>query len=234
MATVDPAAEGADPAARMRPRPLVVVGGGEHARVVADAARTRPETWRLVAFADPDPAVDAADRLGLPNVGDDVALLAWLEGTHDLERPWLVLGVGSIGVRQAIIDRLGEPTEWATVVHAAAWVSPTATMGPGAVVLAGAVVNSGADVGAHAIVNSGAIVEHDVTLGPFTHVAPGALLGGGTRTGEGSFLGLGARVRDHVVIGDHAVVGMGAVVTDDVAANATVTGSPARTRDGAP
>jgi acetyltransferase EpsM len=231
MATVDPAAEGADPAARMTARPLVVVGGGEHARVVADAARTRPETWRLVGFADPEPAVDAADRLGLSNVGDDAALVAWLEEKPADARPWLVLGVGSIGVRRAIIGRLGAATEWATVVHAAAWVSPTATLGPGAVVLAGAVVNSGADVGAHAIVNSGAIVEHDVRLGAFTHVAPGALLGGGTRTGEGVFLGLGARVRDHVAIGDHAVVGMGAVVTDDVPANTTVTGSPARARD---
>jgi acetyltransferase EpsM len=212
----------------MTGRPLVVVGGGEHARVVADAARTNSAAWRLVGFADPDPAPDAADRLGLANVGDDAALLAMLSTTAVDDRPWLVLGIGSIGARRAVIGRLGQVAAWATVVHATAWVSPAAVLGPGAVVLGGAVVNTGAAVGAHAIVNSGAVVEHDVRLGAFAHIAPGAVVGGGTLVGDGAFVGLGAMVRDHVRIGGDAVVGMGAVVTQDVAARASVVGSPAR------
>jgi acetyltransferase-like isoleucine patch superfamily enzyme len=120
------------------------------------------------------------------------------------DRPWLVLGIGSIAARRAVIGRLGQVAAWATVVHASAWVSPTAVL-----------------------------VEHDVRLGSFAHVAPGAVVGGATRVGDGAFVGLGAMVRDHVRIGDGAVVGMGAVVTQDVAAGASVVGSPARPRDGA-
>jgi acetyltransferase EpsM len=224
MATAGPATQGADPDPGVTSRPLVVLGAGEHARVVADAARTRPDEWRLVGFTDPHPAGDAAERLGLEHLGGDDRLAAWPAD----EQPWLVLGFGDLDARRATVERLGAGHAWATVVHAAAWASPAATLGPGSVVLAGAVVNTGAVLGAHAIVNSGSVVEHDVRVGDHAHVGPGAVVGGGARIGGQSFVGLGARIRDHVTVGERAVVGMGSVVVDDVPDGATVIGHPAR------
>ena len=135
------------------------------------------------------------------------------------ERPWLVLGFGGGETRRPRGARRGDgarpEARWATVVHATAWVSPSATLEPGPSSWQ-AGVNAGARVGRHAIVNSGAVVEHDVLVGAFAHVGPGAVIGGGARIGEDAFVGLGARVRDHIGVGDGAVVGMGAVVVDDV------------------
>ncbi len=223
MATDGSASQGADRGADLTARPLVIVGGGEHAAVVVDAARSRPDAWRPVGFTDPDPAPGTAERLGLEHLGDDAALGS--------ARRWLVLGFGvSAEARRRATTRSAEAA-WATVVHAAAWVSPTASLGAGTVVLAGAVVNAGAEVGAHAIVNTRAVVEHDVVIGDFAHLAPGAIVGGGARIGEGAFIGLGALVRDHVSVGRDAVVGMGAVVVDAVAEGTTVVGSPAQRRD---
>ena len=244
MATDGSASQGADRGADLTARPLVIVGGGEHAAVVADAARSRPDAWRPVGFTDPDPAPGTAERLGLEHLGDDAALGGNAgAGTERDTGPepghsaaddaprWLVLGFGvSAEARRRATTRAAEAA-WATVVHAAAWVSPRASLGAGTVVLAGAVVNAGAEVGAHAIVNTRAVVEHDVVIGDFAHLAPGAIVGGGARIGEGAFIGLGALVRDHVSVGRDAVVGMGAVVVDAVAEGTTVVGSPAQRRD---
>jgi sugar O-acyltransferase (sialic acid O-acetyltransferase NeuD family) len=208
-------------------RQLVVIGGGEHAGVVVDAARTQPDLWELIGFSDPDPRSDAEKRLGIPWLGDDRVVLARLdESGPDVAR--LVLGIGGpVAARRAAVEAFGTAT-WAVIVHAAAWVSPSATLGDGAVVLAGAVVNASATIGRHAIVNSRAVVEHDVEMGDFAHAGPGAVIGGGARIGRDSFIGLGALVRDHLVVGPGATVGMGAVVVDEVPAGTTVAGSPAR------
>jgi acetyltransferase EpsM len=210
------------------PSALVVIGGGEHARVVIDIARSRPDLWTVVGFIDPQPRPET-QRLGVVWLGDDERTRERLGG---LGEPEFVLGIGKVDrdLRRARIageyDR--RPVRWATLVHARAWVSDTARLGPGVVVSAAAVVNTGAIVGRHAIVNTGAVIEHDVLLGDDVHAGPGAVLGGGVVVGDGSVLGLGCRVRDHVRVGRGVVVGMGSVVVADVADGQTVMGVPAR------
>lgn len=215
----------------MTGRPLAIVGGGEHAAVVLEAARSRPDAWLVVGFSDRDRSSRLARREpALADLGDDAALADLLARDPD-GAPSLVLGVGGgtrPGDRAATVARFGAGADWATIVHADASVSPSARLGPGCLVGAGAVVQAGAIVGRHVIVNSGAIVEHDVVLDDFCHVGPGAAIGGGTRIGQGAFVGLGARVRDHVTVGDRATVGMGAVVVADVAPGRTMVGVPAR------
>jgi acetyltransferase EpsM len=234
MAPTQATAQAPDQGADLIAAPLIVLGGGEHARVVIEAARTRPDRWVVQGYVGPDEAGGPGD---LPWLGEDATLAARLADLAPGDRPWLVLGFGggeapgTLASRVAAADRFGGETRWATIVHATAWVAPSATVEAGAVVLASAVVNTGAHVGGHAIVNSAAVVEHDVVIGRGVHVAPGAVIGGGTHVGEGALIGLGARVRDHIEIGAGAIVGMGAVVVGSIAPGARVVGVPARSHD---
>lgn len=207
------------------PRDLIVIGGGEHAAVVIDAALSRPDLWRVVGFVDPQPCATTAARFAVPRLGDDAAALARLDSAA------VILGVGALTaapVRERIARRYDEHgAQWGAVVHARAHVAPTARLGPGTLVAAAAVVNPGSRIGAHCVVNTGAVVEHDCDIGAFAQVGPGAVLGGGVVAGERAFFGLGCRVRDHLRIGPDVVVAMGAVVTRSVD-RGTVMGIPAR------
>jgi sugar O-acyltransferase (sialic acid O-acetyltransferase NeuD family) len=205
-------------------KPIVVAGGGGHARSVIEVLR-QGGRYDPVAVTDPS-ATGAID--GVPVAGTDEALrrLHREEGI-----PAAVPGVGGIGsndLRRQVFQRLDEiGFELPAVVHPAATVAATAAMGAGSVVLAGAVVGAGATVGRNVIVNTGALIEHDVVLEDDVHVATGAALGGNVHVGRGAHVGLGASVMQGVSIGQDAVVGAGAVVIGDVPDGVTVVGVPA-------
>lgn len=198
-------------------RPLVILGGGGHARVVLEAARLAG--WNVQGFVDDDrlaPLAAGATWLAKLNY--------WLMEAHPSECP--IVAVGDLALRRRIIDGLRSTA--GVVVHPSAVVSPAALLEEGVFVGPGAIINPGARIGAHAIVNSGAIIEHDCAIGANVHVAPGAVLGGDVRVGADALVGLGARVLPGRRIGASATVGAASLVLEDVAAGGVVVGVPAR------
>lgn len=203
---------------------LIVIGGGEHGRVVMDVATT--QGWRVLGFLDPLEQPETTSRGGVPWLGPDAQLPALLA-----QHPHACFACGIGGnatVRQRVVAAAALPdARWARIIHPAAVVSPQATLGVGCQILARAVVQTGATLGAHCIINSAAVVEHDVQVGAFAHLAPGALTGGGCKVGDDTLVGIGARLRDHVTVGAGCTVGAGSVVISDIPAGSTVVGVPA-------
>jgi sugar O-acyltransferase (sialic acid O-acetyltransferase NeuD family) len=205
---------------------IVGLGAGSHARSVLEAIRSTGR-FAVVALADDDPAQAGGELLGFPVVASDELDRLRAEGVGHAFAG--VGGSGSSSARRDVFERLlAAGFELPPIVHAAAIVSPWATLGRGAQVLAGAIVNAGADVGEGAIVNTGAIVEHDCRLGAHAHVAPGTRLAGLVTVGAGAHVGIGSTVIEGVRIGEGALVAAGAVVIRDVPEGARVAGVPAR------
>jgi UDP-perosamine 4-acetyltransferase len=205
---------------------LVMLGAGGHARSLLDAIRAAGE-HEVVALTDPRAELAGTRIDGVEVVGDDARLEDLRE--RGIEAACMgVGGVGDNGVRMRAFE-LARTLGFAlpAVVHPAATVSATTSLGDGSAVLAGAVVGPGARVGVNVIVNTGAIVEHDCAIADHVHVASGAVLGGAVTVGEAAHIGLGACVLQGVTVGPGAVVGAGAVVIRDVGAGDRVVGVPA-------
>ncbi|HWB18962.1 MAG TPA: acetyltransferase [Phycisphaerales bacterium] len=204
-------------------RTLVLVGGGGHAAVVADAART--SGWTVLGYMDDSEAGEAMARIaGMKRLGA-VAELERVLSEHAGASAHAA--VGDNDVRRKFAERAGakiaEP-----IVHPAAVVSDSASLSRGSFVGATAVVQARAVIGRGVIINTGAIIEHDCRIGDWSHIAPSAVLTGGVVVGAGAMVGTGARVIPQKSIGERAIVGAGACVIDDVPSHATVVGVPAR------
>jgi sugar O-acyltransferase (sialic acid O-acetyltransferase NeuD family) len=201
--------------------PVLIVGGGGHAQVVAEAALTDRE---VVGFLDDD-AEATMPMLGAARLG------AIRDFSPDLA-PLFVVGLGDNALRQRTHEACcaagGSDAQPVDILHPSASISATSQWFGGAFAGPGSVVHTGAVIGRGAIVNSGAVVEHDCRIGEFAHIAPGAVLGGNVQVGALALVGLGARVLPGVRIGAAAVVGAGAVVVTDVPEATTVVGVPAR------
>lgn len=218
---------------------LVLIGGGGHALVIAEAALLAGRPLR--GYLDDDPACALANYLGpagerAPRLGT----LADLSTLESLGRCEAIIALGDIRARRALIKALapsGDSTslpkglKLATIIHPRAIVAPSATIEPGVFIGPGAIVHTRARVGAHAIVNSGAIVEHECIIGENVHVAPGAALGGRVTVESDTLVGLGSRVLPNLSIGRGSTVGGAALVVHSVGRLSTVIGLPAKDRD---
>jgi UDP-perosamine 4-acetyltransferase len=203
----------------MHERAVVLIGGGGHALVVAEAIGQGAE---IVGFFDDDPDAPLGRVFGVARLGGLGSVAPDMEAHA-------ILALGSLVVRRRLIAHLGD-ARTIGITHRTAFVSPSARLGRGVFVGAQAVVHTLARVGDHAIINTGAIVEHECDIGANVHVAPGAALGGNVRVGDDTLVGLGARVLPGVTIGRGCTVGAGAVVVADVPDGATVAGVPAKAR----
>ncbi len=199
---------------------LVIVGAGDHGRVVLELLRAGGEAPD--GFVEPNPT-PRRDVDGLPIIGSLIEPAWASDGTR------FVVALGDNATRRDAFDRcLALGLSPVAAVHPTARLLAEAVVEPGAMVCAGAVIGLAARVAANAIVNTGATVDHDNLVGRHATVAPGAHLAGRVSLGEGAFVGIGTAVREGCRIGDWATVAGGAMVVEDVTAGARVAGVPAR------
>lgn len=205
-------------------RPVILLGGGGHARVLMDLLRLIDATILGATTADGrgEPPLP-----GIPILGDDTVI--------DDYSPAVVQLVNAVGTataseaRQRLQEHFGaKGYRFPALVHPRAVVSSLAELADGCQIMAGAVIQAGATIGRGAIVNTMASVDHDCRIGDYVHVAPGAHLSGCVEVRECSLIGTGAAVIQGIRIGRLCTIGAGSAVVRDVAAGQRVAGSPAR------
>lgn len=205
--------------------PVIILGGGGHAKVLIEALRTA--NIIIVGITDADPAKQGTTLMEVAVLGDDSIVRQHAPGAVRL-----VNGLGSVSrpaPRAALFEAFtSEGFSFATVIHPRAVVASDATIAEGAQIMAGAVIQPGARIGRNSIVNTGAIVDHDCMIGDHAHLSPGAVLSGGVRIGNNTHVGTGATVIQGITIGTGCLVAAGAVVISNVPDGATVMGVPAR------
>lgn len=198
---------------------IVIVGSGDHARVVHELVEASGRT--VAGYVITNPA--ASTSVG-PILGTLESHAQW--ATESIE---FTIAIGDNKERAVAFERcvhLG--IRPARLLHPTAIALAGASVEAGAQVCAGAIIGVGARISANAIVNTGATVDHDSTVGMHATVAPGAHLAGRVTVEEGAYIGIGGIVRQGLTIGRWALVAAGAVVIDDVSPQTRVRGVPAR------
>lgn len=205
-------------------KPIVILGAGGHGKVLFDICRVSGHEVR--GFLDEGVSGPVHD---LPVLGGD----AMLSDPAFVAAHTFALGVGEQTIHKRLTELVLENNgTLATLVHPAATLSQSVTLGEGTVVMAGAVINIDTRVGAHCIINTLASIDHDCVLGDGVQICPGATLAGGVQCGDDVFIGSGATILPSVTIGARTFVGGGATVNKDLPADKTVYGRSFRYNNG--
>lgn len=205
-------------------RPLIVIGGGDHAQVLIDLIGLLD--LETLFITDHDLSRHDTIVYGLTVRGDDNEVLK-----YDPQQVLLVNAVGSVAkpmARQNVFTRFkGHGYQFASLIHPSAVISSSAQLGEGVQIMASAVVQANAVVGNNTLINTKASIDHDCVLGEHIHVAPGVTLSGKVTIGDTTHLGTGATVIQGIRIGREVLVAAGAVVVRNVPDESMVMGVPA-------
>lgn len=170
----------------MKKERLLIVGMGGHGRSVAEAVLLR-DHYTLTAFLD-DAARQSQQLCGYP-VWGTTEMLEDCRNRVDV----VVVAIGNNVLRETLQQRVQTVgMSLATVIHPAAIVSPSATVGQGSAIMAGAVVGTGAQLGEGVIVNSGAVIDHDCVVESFGHLGVNAGMAGASVLGRGAWMPVGS------------------------------------------
>ena len=193
-------------------KPVIIIGAGGHAKVIADMARL--SGMEILGFVAPNIEAEV-NFCGSKVLGNDSII-----GSYSPDQINLINGIGALpgkDLRQEVSNRMREQGySFATVVHPNAIISTDVELDEGVQVMAGAIIQTSVKIGMDTIVNTGAIIDHDCYIEENCHIAPGSVLSGGVVVKNGSYIGSGAKIIQCITINDGCTIAAGTTVYANV------------------
>ncbi|TAH29132.1 MAG: acetyltransferase [Cytophagales bacterium] len=113
-------------------------------------------------------------------------------------------------------------------IHSNNHLSSNLILGNGNLLNNGVSLGTFVEVGNHNIFHTNAIIEAETTIGNYVQIGAGSIIGTKVTIEDNVFIGTGVTVVAGVKIGAGARIGVGSVVVENVKANTTVFGNPAK------
>jgi UDP-perosamine 4-acetyltransferase len=206
-------------------KPVLVIGGGGHAKVLIDCLLLNKV--QVLGIVDAELNKKGQRVFNIPIIGTDELIFDFRPSDISL-----VNGLGSTkstAVRREIFDRYKESGySFASIVHPTAIVASDVVLDEGVQIMAGVIIQPGCCLGNNVIINTKASIDHDCNVGDHVHVAPGTTVSGGVIIGAGSHIGTGTVIIQNVIVGKNSITGAGAIVVNNVPNDVVVAGGPAR------
>lgn len=214
----------------MKPKQIVIYGGGGFAREVAWLVRSCNQgtsNYEVVCYIDDNEASQGSMLNG-------ISVMSFETAREQFPQAGLVAAIGSPRIRERVVDKAAAAGfAFETIVHPRVECSEWVEIGRGAVICAGSILTTNIILGQQVQINLDCTIGHDVVMGDYVTLAPGVRVSGCVHFGRRAYVGTGATIINGtpeapLIIGDDVVVGAGACVTKSVPAGLTVVGIPAK------
>jgi|TARA_B110001469_G_C9601579_1_gene298936 sugar O-acyltransferase (sialic acid O-acetyltransferase NeuD family) len=194
-------------------KPVIIIGAGGHAKVVANILKlSRIEVLGVVT---PDLNVGSY-FLNLKVLGDDSVIFDYAPAEIEL-----VNGVGALphqNIRLKLTQQMTEKAYvFAKVTHPTAIIAKDVVLDEGSQIMAGVIIQPGTMIGKNTIINSGSIIDHDCRIAENCHIAPGVVCSGGVNIEKNVHIGTGTSIIQNIKIGEGSIIAAGSIVYKDVA-----------------
>lgn len=207
-------------------KPLVIIGSGGHASVIADILIHQGKN--IIATVSPDEIKHNSPLKGIERLITDASLI----DAYSFKEVDLINGLGALPGSILHFKLFNYFVErgynFQSVIAPSAIIAGGVSIEDGVQIMHGAIIQTNASIGKNCIINSGAVVEHDCIIGEHNHIAPNATLSGGVITGDQVHIGTGANIIQGITIGQRAVIGAGCTIIKDVKEGQVIV--PARNR----
>lgn len=204
---------------------VAIIGTGGVGRMahqlITDCNRASGTRYSIAGFYDDNPASHDEAIWGTPVVGNIDTLRK-----QDIDS--VIIGIADPHQRSKVRERLPDRFDFPTLVHPTAWIPRSVDIGMGSLIYPHCSINFSATLNEFTQINKNSTVGHDTDLGRFATVSPGVNLGGNVTVGHRTRFGINSSTIHGIQIGDDVTIGAGATVTNDISAEETVVGTPAR------
>jgi len=203
---------------------ILVVGAGGFGREVVQWVR---DAWpaygaRLAGFLSADHQTAVSGGCPLPVIADPLEF----EPRPD---DGLLLAIGIPETRRRVAESLeGRGGVFLTLIHPAAIVASTASIGCGSILCPYSIVSDAARVGRHVLLNYHSSLGHDASAGDFAVLSPYAALGGNAHIDEDVFLGMHASVGPGKRVGARSKVSANSFALANAPPDSIIFGVPGR------
>ena len=144
---------------------LIILGAGGYGKTVADVARQSGKYEQIYFLDDGQQTSDLI-------LGTCSEYMKFADGNTEMYPAF-----GNNEMRLNWMKKLSDAQiELPRLIHATAYVSPTAEVGAGTVVLPLAIINTDCRIQSGCIINCGSIVDHGCVIEEGVHISPGTVI----------------------------------------------------------
>lgn len=204
---------------------IVLVGSGQHARVVLYNLKAQGK-YEVACFLDSDESKVGCLYEGYPIAGtyDDLDTVREKYRTNKF-----FIAFGNMKYRKPVFEYFVQNGwEAVNIIHPNAVVSDDSVLGKGVLIECGCLVTPNPIIGDNVVVNTGSQVNHDNIIDDHVYIASGVVLSGGVHIRENTLLDDGVVVTLGVTVPPNSIVGAGAIVTKDFKKPGVYYGNPSR------
>ncbi len=202
---------------------IVIIGAGDLGKelvwLIEDINKRKP-SYLILGFLDDDESKTGKEFFGYKILGTTEKLNEMKSDPHILA----VIAIQDGDIRRKIAEAHRDFTSWETIIHPAATVAPTVSLGKGSIVFPQVTISVDSRLGTFGLYYINSTVCNDCVLGDYVSVMTGVSVSEHVSIGEGSYLAAGCCVYPHKAIGKRVQIAVGATVDKNCADGAEVTG----------
>ncbi|MCJ8164443.1 NeuD/PglB/VioB family sugar acetyltransferase [Pontibacter sp. E15-1] len=204
---------------------LLIIGCGNVGGFIANNLEEfTGERYAIEGFLDDDAQKCGKVLFGYPVLGSIDKISEYAAEVA------VVVCVSNPRIRKNILDKLSafSTISFPSFVSSHVWISNNIRIGKGVIIYPGVAINYNTSVADFSILNMNCAIGHDCRIGRCATLAPGVSLGGFTVLENCVEMGINAATVQGSRVGENSIVGGMGMVTQEIPANCTAVGVPAK------